>query len=73
MKRIKGLLKIGLLMLVLSVGFSKTTDADEQMCNLVTIICMDGHGSNCRICGSSYAEQQLEYAQFYTAICGAPL
>lgn len=69
----KRIIKVGLLMIVLTLGFNKISNAVEQFCEERTIVCMDGHGSNCRACGSSLAELQLEFAQFYTAICGSPL
>jgi len=69
----KRIIKIGLLMFVLTLGFNKISNAVEQFCEERTIVCMDGTGSNCRVCGSSLAELQYELVQFYTAICGSPL
>lgn len=70
MKRINRIIKIGLLVLVLAVGFSKTSKAVQQVCFTLTITCPLGGGSNCLICGSTPEEIQQATMEMISVICG---
>lgn len=71
MKRINSFIKIGLLVLVLAVGFSKTSEAVQQeVCYTAYIDCGNGTGGYGLVCGSTRGEIIGNIIDLTDAICG---
>lgn len=66
----KRIIKIGLLMLVLSFGFSKKSDAVQQVCYDWVGTCGYGTSYSFTVCGDSVDECVNKAIRAMTAICG---
>ena len=66
----KRIVRIGLLMITMSIGIVMTSKAVEQICITATIVCPQGGGSNCLICGDSVDEINCLYEEMYGVVCG---
>ncbi len=60
----KRIIQIGLLMLVLSFGFSKTTNAEVQECTIYLVTCASGSSQLIYVCGGNQAQRDAQ-AQIY--------
>jgi len=66
----KRIVKIGLLMIVLSSGFNKTSEAVEMQCVTGHVTCDNtGQQYNVLICGETYDERLSELIEATYALC----
>jgi len=56
--------------MTLFFAFSKASEAVEQVCITVTIVCPLGGGSNCLICGDSPQSIQDAVLEMTNVVCG---